>query len=256
MDDPADRALAAALAGWLTALLAGAGADLRPDQAVLADAVHRTLPALFHHRVFPERHADLTARLRAVFSVDPPRLGPTADAADLRAAVTAAVVPLTSDPFYRFPMHDLPDVVLRIAHDAVSRLAALTGVACPPAALARLGFTDHAAALSNAITGTVHGPVVQAGVVHGDVTLVVGEKEPDIPLVTTVQTKLAHGYRTSRGRVGLTGSTSIAITVEALVARAVILTALRPVVLRRATPDPGPGWVALGTLTPAPSPPT
>ncbi|GAA3033530.1 hypothetical protein [Actinokineospora globicatena] len=264
-EGPEDEALAAVVADWFVRVLGDAGVGLVPeaeDGDLLRDAVLRGLPVLFLGRLFPEKYDELRGELRAVFtSGRPSGLGASATGEDLRRLVAETVAPVVGHPFFRFGYRDLADVVMSLAHQVLGRVIAVGGLGRVgpvegrrvAARLGELGFADLAEVFgANVLSGVVNGPVVQARVINGGVHLVVNDVEPgphEDPVVATVSVHQEFGVVGTDGlKFAVSGHCSISIFVEARTARAVALTALRPVVSRRRQPQPTSGSMTLGAL--------
>ncbi|WNV85239.1 hypothetical protein [Umezawaea sp. Da 62-37] len=259
-----DMALAAVVSDWLIRVFDNAGVVLVPepeDPDLLRDTVLRSLPVLYLGRVFPEKYDELRSELREVFTPSlPDRLHASSTKQDLHRLVSDTVAPIVGHPFFRFGLHDLPDVVLSIIHQVLGQVIAVGGIGrMEPtearrvaARLDQLGFADLAEVGANLLSGTVNGPVVQARVINGGVHLVVGAVEPgshEDPVVVTTSASEEYGVTgTDNLHFAVSGHCSISVLVEARAARAVVLTALRPVVLRRRRPQPTYGSMTLGGM--------
>ncbi|MCQ4207589.1 hypothetical protein [Streptomyces longispororuber] len=96
--------------------------------------------------------------------------------------------------------------------------------------------------VSNELSGQaqVHGPVIQVGTIHGDVhAYAETAPEPEVPLVVTC-TRIGKGHIFVYAGTGITWSPggAVKILVEGLSAQAVVIHAMRPVIVRRSEPRP------------------
>lgn len=92
---------------------------------------------------------------------------------------------------------------------------------------------EDSAAISNQNTGDSGGPVIQVGVVHGDMRVHTRSRQPEAALQVSVTTTIAGSRTYHDGGAEAHPVYEVHMFVEAFTAQAVILHQLRPVLVRR-----------------------